>query len=80
MKWPKNLNDINPLNEVWFNVNKRLDDDCEDPGAIYQPWLDAKVDLDDFNHVYRWIKNRDEELVKNEGNFKKIFFAKQKIY
>lgn len=68
LNWPEYMDDIYPLNGVWCNVENRVEEDVDDPEAIYESWNDSKEDLDNFNVTYKEIKQNVQKVVYNHGN------------
>lgn len=64
------MNDVNPLNDVWANVNGRLEDGLiDDVSVIYTSWNDTQDDLDSFSHTYDDINDCVQKIIKGCGNY-----------
>lgn len=62
--WPKYMNDVSPLNDVWINMNDV--GDLSDFGSIFSRWKEIQEDFDDFKHIYTNAKRNIQMLTRSE--------------
>lgn len=60
------MNDINPLNDVWININNNVDD-YNNFAEIYHCWFAIKEDFDDFRLSFDSLKSSLRSLIKRLG-------------
>lgn len=64
--WPQFMANINPLNNVWANIQDNVEDPY-DPGEISRLWKDLKEDSDDFRHLYALADNGIKKVIRSHN-------------
>lgn len=63
------MNDQNPFNDIWLNVNNRLEDGFNDLTDLYASWEDTREDFDNFHLMYMDIKYCLQEIIYSCGDY-----------
>lgn len=59
--WPKSMNFVYPLNDVWINMENNIDD-YNDVAEVHRCWLDLNENLDEFRHTFTNIAYSMEKM------------------
>jgi transposase len=76
LEWPANSPDLNPIENLWAIIKRRLDQFEYRPKTFDELWEQVqqvweKIGLEDIQSLYESLPNRIEQVLKRKGGYSK---------
>lgn len=63
------MDDQNPFQKIWKNINDKLQNDLHDLTELYSTWEDMRTDFYNLHYIYQNMNIHVEAIKQNSGDY-----------